>query len=75
LSACIHTCHWPDNNSEGNLQEKLTEDGVEYWTVEYIVDRLFFEMLELKMMPKVERTINTKDREKDTMIEHMTLSK
>jgi hypothetical protein len=36
------------NNSDKSPERKSGEENVEAWTVEYIVDRLFFEMLELK---------------------------
>jgi hypothetical protein len=36
------------NNSDKSPERKLAEENVENWTIEYIVDRLFFEMLELK---------------------------
>src|SRR5215212_10413008 len=37
-----------DNNSDRNPESKSVEENGEGWTVEYIVDRVCFEMLELK---------------------------
>jgi hypothetical protein len=36
------------NNSDENPESESGKENVEGWTVEYIVDRLFFEMLELE---------------------------
>jgi hypothetical protein len=41
------TCSWAEGQCY-DQEEKPAEENTEGWTVEYLVDRLFFEMLELQ---------------------------
>ncbi len=60
------------NNLTEGSESKPYEEDVEDWTTEYLVDRLFFEMLEIKDDAQGWEDYQNKGQRKNTMIEHMT---